>query len=266
MILKYNVQHVKQVTFYADDGFSMVQSRDRNVLAELIQNKLKNVENWLRQSGIKVNEAKTCLCLFFHRDTAPIEITLNGIKIRSNASIDVLGVIFDQKLQWSDHIAHCVKKSSRALTAIQLIIKIFTTKELLQLVTSNFYSILYYNSEIWHLQSLKRNLKQKLLSSSAKALKLCLKMNTNEISFVKLHEMCHRATPDNFLLYRHALTLYKLLNSDEQTIEWVAINCNQVFTSRQIFFTSFATNLKRVGYNALANRLNILNGRIPLMH
>ena len=78
--------------------------------------------------------------------------------------------------------------------------------------------------------------------------------------------MCHRATPENFLLYKHALTLYKLLNSDEQTIEWVAINCNQVFTSRQICFTSFATNLKRVGYNALANRLNILNGRIPLMH
>ena len=110
---------------------SVVQSRDRNVLAELIQNKLKNVENWLRQSGIKVNEAKTCLCLFFHRDTAPIEITLDGIKMRSNASIKVLGVIFDQKLQWSDHIAHCSKKSSKALIAIGIIKRFFTTKELL---------------------------------------------------------------------------------------------------------------------------------------
>ena len=95
---------------------------------------------------------------------------------------------------------------------------------------------------------------------------MCLKMNTNEISFVRLHEMCQRATPERFLLYKHALTLYKLLNGSDQTIEWVAINCNQVFTSRQIFFTSIVTNLKRVGLNALANRLNILNGRISLMH
>ena len=28
---------IEKVTFYADDGFSMVQSRDRNVMAELIQ-------------------------------------------------------------------------------------------------------------------------------------------------------------------------------------------------------------------------------------
>ena len=41
--------------------------------------------------------------------------------------------------------------------------KYFNTTELLQLITSNFYSILYYNSEIWHLPSLKGNLKGKLL-------------------------------------------------------------------------------------------------------
>ena len=255
---------IVQITFYADDGLKMVRNRDKNVLAELIQMEIKNIESWLSKSGMKVNESKTCLCLFHHQDTAPISITLNGVQIVSKTRINILGVIFDQKLQWADHIAHCVSKANKALLAIKLIKKFFTTKELLQLITSNFYSIMYYNSEIWHLQSLKVTLKQKLLSASARAIKICTKMKTDEISFIKLHEIYGRATPDKFLLYKHALTLYKLLNTTDHTLEWAAINYNQVFTSRQTHFVTTSTNLKRVGLNALSNRLNIINHRIPL--
>ena len=130
---------------------------------------------------MQVNEAKTSLCLFYGRDTAPIEIIVNGAIIKSSRTINVLGVLFDQKLQWSEHIALCTSKSSKALTAVRMIKKYFTTKELLQIVTSNVYSILYYNSEIWHLASLKSNLKQKLLSTSAKAISTCVKYCTLNI-------------------------------------------------------------------------------------
>ena len=80
--------------------------------------------------------------------------------INSNRSINVLGVIFDSKLQWSDHIALTIKKSFSALNAICLIKKFFNQKELIQLITSNFYSIMFYNSEIWHLPLLNSNLKK----------------------------------------------------------------------------------------------------------
>ena len=93
---------------------------------------------------MKVNEAKTGLCLFHSRDAAPTVIKFNGVSIASRKSINVLGSISDQKLQWSDHIAHCILKSSKALTAIRQIKRFFTTKELLQLITSTFYSVLYY--------------------------------------------------------------------------------------------------------------------------
>ena len=160
---------------------------------------------------------------------------------------------------------HTVFKSLyKALTAIRLIKRFFTTKELLQLITSNFYSVLYYNSEIWHLQSLKVNLKQKLLSSSARAIKICIKFCTNDVSFIQLHEMYNRAHPEKFLLYRHALLLYKLFNENSHTNEWVHLNFNQILTSRQSTFIATKNNRKRVGLNAIANRLYVLNGRIPL--
>ena len=166
--------------------------------------KLERIGCWLGKSGMKVNESKTSLCLFSCMDTAPIEVVFNGAVIRSKTNINVLGVIFDQKLQWTDQIAHCIAKSNRSLVAIKMIKKYFNTSELLMFVTSNFYSILFYNSEIWHLPTLKHNLKQKLLSSSAKAIKVCVKYCTNEVSFDNLHAMYHRATPEKVLLYKLA--------------------------------------------------------------
>ena len=48
-----------------------------------------------------------------------------------------------------------------AYHAINLIKKYFNCNELKGLLTSNYYSTLYYNSEIWHLPTLSPHLKQK---------------------------------------------------------------------------------------------------------
>ena len=189
---------------------------------------------------------------------------MHNCVIKSSKTINVLGVIFDQKLQWGEQINNCTTKANNAITAIRMFKKFFTTKELLQLVTSNVYSTLYYNSEIWHLHSLKGTLKQKLLSTSAKAIKMCVKYWTNDVSFHELHKKFNRATPENYLLYKHALALFKLLTNGNFTTEWVALNFNQILTSRQTLFMSLRANKRKVGLNALANRVFILNNKIPL--
>ena len=116
---------------------------------------------WLTKSGLKVNESKTALCLFHKRDTTPISILLNGNLVTSKSTINVLGVIFDCKLNWSEHISMAITKANKALNAVRLIKRFFTSKQLVQIVTSNVYSVLFYNSEIWHLQNLNGRLKQK---------------------------------------------------------------------------------------------------------
>ena len=247
------------MTCYADDGFGLVYNKDKEVVAVLIKTKLTNTIDWLTSSGMKVNESKTNLCLFYHKDTTPIEIVLNGTIIKSCKTVNVLGVVFDQKMQWAEQVSHCVTKAKRALTAIRMIRKFFTTKELLQLVTSNVYSILFYNSEIWHLPSLKTNLKQKLLSCSAHAIKICVKYCTRDVSFLDLHTTFKRPNPERFLLYKTALNLFKLMNSSSNTIELVALNFNQILTSRQSNFITVKANRKKVGLYAFANRAFIVN-------
>ena len=107
------------------------------------------------------------------KDTTPlplVETILNNITLRSNPSKNILGVYFDSKLSWAKPISNTISKANMALHAIRLIKKFFNTLEILQLLTSNFYSIFYYNSEIWHILSLKPEIKQQqLLSASAQA-------------------------------------------------------------------------------------------------
>ena len=78
--------------------------------------------------------------------------------------------------------------------------------------------------------------------------------------------MYNRATLEIFLLNKHALALFKLFNTTEHTAEWVSLNLNQVNTTRQLNFITSKSNKKKVGLNALADRLFTLNNKIPLAY
>ena len=75
----------------------------------------------------------------------------------------------------------------------------FTNQVLKQIITSNFYPVLFYNSEIWYLPTLNPHSKQQLLSVSANALKLCSNHYVDHISFQDLHNLNTRATPNQFM-------------------------------------------------------------------
>ena len=112
--------------------------------------------------------------------------------------------------------------------------------------------------------SLKYSLKQKLLSASAKALKACVRFADDGTSFLNLHKMCNRATPNEMMIFKIALTLFKLYNKDFNCVEFVHLNFNQIITGRQSKSRTHKNHNTKVGLNALANKFNNLNDLIPL--
>ena len=242
----------------------MVQDKDRSALVIKMQKKLENIITWLTKSGMVVNEAKTELCLFCRYDTPPIVININGKYVISKKVINVLGVSFDSKLQWGGQVASVCNKATKAINAIRLIKRFFTKVELLQLITANVFSVLYYNSEIWHIPSLKNELKKKLTSISAKAIKTCMYYPDSMISFENIHTMNNRAMPEAFMSYKLAIQLHKLYNVESPSLDWTTLNFNQILTSRQTNFLISKSNLHKVGMNILPNRFSVLNGKIPL--
>ena len=249
---------------FADDNFILTFNRNKNLCKFEMEAKLKIITKWLKDSGLKVNESKTELCHFHRNDTPPVEISVNNTIIKSKDTMNVLGVTFDSKLNWSKHVANQVAKSSRALHAIKMIRKFFFKDEILSLLTSNFYSILFYNSEVWHLPNLKPPLKQLLLSASANALKLSQRTPDVFESYINIHKSCNRASPEQMVVYKHAIILHKLYNNQQPHRDWIEINFNQVFTSRQSHFRIIKNNTYNVGNNLLSTRLAILNGKVLL--
>ena len=101
-----------------------------------------------RKQGETGFHAKAKLCIFNKNDIPNITLTINNFEITSKKTINVLGVIFDSKLQWHAQVENAIKKSDKAKYAISLIKRYFSRNELNCLLTSNYYSILYYNSDI----------------------------------------------------------------------------------------------------------------------
>ena len=255
---------ILKLTNFADDNFVIRWNKCMTALISNMEKDLEIMTKWLKDSGLKVNESKTELCLFHRKDCPIISIRLNQNTVNSSTSMNVLGIFFDSKLQWSKQVANVVKKSAKALHAIRLIKPFFSFNELRSLITSNFYSILYYNSEIWHLPTLNPVSKNHLLAASANALKLCTPNYDRNMSFQTLHLLNGRANPTNLMKYKHAILLYKIYNKGEPPKDWIALNFNQVLPRRQTHFAAIKDQNYKIGNNILSNRLTTLNKKIPL--
>ena len=101
---------------------------------------------------------------------------------------------------------------------------------------SNYNYVIYYYSEICNTLNLQSDLKQRLLSASANALKVCTPMHHNRISYLELHKMKKRATPSEMSEYKHTLLLVKLVNTEILVGDWVNLRFQQTFSKRSNSF------------------------------
>ena len=253
---------LEKMTNYADDNFIIKSSKTLVSLIDDMEKSLESITKWLKKSGLKVNEDKTEICLFHRHHQAICSVTLNGVTLHSKTSMNVLGVLFDSRLNWADHISNVIRKTNRAMYCIKQIKFYFTPSELNQLITSNVYSVLYYNSEIWNIPTLGRDQKQQLLSTSANALKICTPSYHDRMSYLELHSINNRATPEMMCKYKHSLLLFKIINHEIPGTDWIDLNFQQTFSTRSGKFNFFKTNNYKVGCNNICNRLIVLNNKI----
>ena len=163
--------------------------------------------------------------------------------------MNVLGVLFDSKLNWQSHVEQTISKAKKSLHTIRIIKKFFNKDELLQLVTSNYFSILYYNSEIWNIPSLNANTKQSILLASSSALKICIREYDSNMSFATLHSLAKRADPPHVMHYKHALQLFKVYNNSKTSFDWLLLFFNQNFNDRATTVKFFDTSRYKIGKN-----------------
>ena len=138
----------------------------------------------------------------------------------------------------------------------------FNKEERSTLITSLYFSKLYYGSEVWHLPE-RTNAQNKMIkSASANALKTI----TNEITIfhthTQIHNMTKRALPDQMLKYKHALMLYKLYRQCIPNEEFIGLNFQANLNQRLQYYNFIKRQNYSVGSNILLNRLCCLNNEI----
>ena len=110
---------------FADDGALCFRGFDPETLVELAQPKINQAVEWGANNGLTFSVDKTTAVFFsrqkkFHSEVLPRikKLTINGVEIKPSSSMTYLGVVLDQKLNWSLHIE---KKVSKAKKIIHLI-------------------------------------------------------------------------------------------------------------------------------------------------
>ena len=98
---------------YADDAYLIVPASN----VSSIPDELAHHSSWAAQCNLKLNQAKTAEIVFTRKGQKPP--ILNPGVTRSD-SIKILGVTFDSRLNFSEHLDSVVTKCSQSLFALRL--------------------------------------------------------------------------------------------------------------------------------------------------
>jgi hypothetical protein len=223
------------IVAYADDSYAIATSQTKENVAVDIGKALTKMSLWFKNSGLKVNEDKTEVAIFFKNNCHPEDVMITGKVIRTKNTMKVLGVLMDSTLTWNDHIHKTVNNIQSKIHAIRVIQRYFEKDELLTLLKTYCYPSLYYASNVWLTPALTANLKSKLFSASGKILSI-IKID----SFKNLHKQFTRATPEMWQSYELAISLYDLNATRLPFSDWLTLQNNTLHNRRctKLQFTS----------------------------
>ena len=242
---------------YADDTYTITSATTKENAVVELGKALTNISLWFKSSGLKVNEEKTEIAIFYKNNCNPSDLLVNRINVRTKNTIKVLGIMMDTTLTWHEHVSNAVQNTQSKIHAIRRIQRFFQNDEILQLLKTYCYPSLYYASSVWLSPSLNTKLKSKLFSASGKILSI-IEIN----SYKNLHKKFTRATPEMWQNYELAISLYDLNLTQLPLADWEILQKNTLRNRRstKLHFTS--TNKLRCGQNVLPNRFKAITNRM----
>ena len=104
----------------------------------------------------------------------------------------------------------------------------------MKLVTSNYFLVLFYNSEIWLMQALTHQTKGQIMDVSANPLKIICPNYDQSSSIERLHQIVKRPTPISPMKYKHVVLLFKIYKSKNQEHDWTDIFSTRISMQDQI--------------------------------
>jgi len=215
----------------------------------------------LERLGMKVNIKKSEVVIFSKQHTPPRDVNLGDEKVLSKDNMKVLGVYFDSKLKWEKHIRHTIAKCNSKLSVLRKIRRKFNKEQFSKIITSQYYSVLYYCSELWFNHTTKANLRNLVRTAHYKALRILVYDFDSQKTKSELTKTCKRATPTEWSKYTQASFVIKCLNTDDSPQFLKQTLLETIFTTRRNPKKGrFFNNAKgKIGKQRISNRLKFMD-------
>ena len=174
-------ENVKIIT-YADDVTFLVRHKNYRRAAQIAQNHLSDLEEWLRNNRMKVAPQKSSVTLFtsdnLERQVKPDLYLNNHIPNSDNPTI--LGLTFDPTLTYTPHIENICNKVDKKINTIKSLAG--TTfgqqkEDQIRLYRQYIRPSLNYASPAWSGQTSKTNIKKLQTKQNKALLKSCHRMH-----------------------------------------------------------------------------------------
>lgn len=109
---------------FADDGLTYRTGRNRQAMADSVQEELDRIETWCEANNGKIHpgKAQVLWCsLNNHAVKAQMpDVYINGQAIKREDTLRYLGIVFDRTLSGKAHISRTITKARRGLNAVKV--------------------------------------------------------------------------------------------------------------------------------------------------
>jgi len=255
-------QNGVNIVAYADDSYIICSAPELCELQHLATNTLSRHLEWLKKIGMVVNPEKTELVCFSKTGDDSITLTVDGQQLQSSSSMNILGTTFDNRLSWEPQLHRATRRCQSLKPALRILAGKLNRKEFLQIVTSHYYSNLYYCSELWF-HPLPSRLKRKINLIHFFPLRLIMRDYKRELSYKTLCKKTQRASPSDLNDFKLAKCLISLSNNCAPFSLFQDLLVNVVVESRSPFRPWFLdTSRSRLGRQSFCNRVNNISKRL----
>ena len=200
-----------KIANYADDNTSYSVDDDIDSLLDTLQKETNIILNWFQLNEMKANNDK---CHLITTSNSSSSVTLGNKTINSASSVNLLGILIDQKITFSEHIIQLCKNGNQKLHALARVAK-YLSKEKLKILMNTFIESQFrYCSLIWMFHS--RTLNNKINRLHLRALRIVYKNHNG--TFQDLLNLDNGFTIHERNLQKLSIEMYKIKNQLAPTL------------------------------------------------
>lgn len=186
---------------FADDTASFTSSTDEDLIISRLQLSLDGLKAYFQDWKLKLNDAKTEAIMFSRKQRAPARtIRIGGHCIPWRDTVKYLGITFDKKLNWTQHVANVKIKSVAVMIGLNPIFNrhsLLSSSTKLRIYTTLIRPCLTYACPAWNTTCPTNHKSLQVIQNKALKIAYNTPFRTN---LHRLHEQINLDLLFNFIL------------------------------------------------------------------